>query len=94
MTGAASQLLNIISGVGQFYIILLIVYTLMSWFPSRGALYDVYRVLGTICEPYIALFRRFIPPMGGLDFSPWVAILVIEFVIVPVLGYVVIALVH
>jgi YggT family protein len=88
------QLLNIISVVGQFYVVLLVVYVLMSWFPTNGALYDVYRVIGSLCEPYVGLFRRFIPPMGGLDFSPWAAILVVQFVIVPVLRYLVITLVR
>jgi uncharacterized protein YggT (Ycf19 family) len=94
VSGTAIQLLNIIGAVGQFYVILLIVYVIMSWVPMRGALYDIYRVLGSVCEPYIGIFRRFIPPMGGLDFSPWAAILVVEFVIVPVLRYLVLAFVR
>ena len=94
MSSLAIQLLDIIGVVGQFYVILLVVYVLMSWFPMNGAFYDVYRVIGSLCEPYIALFRRFIPPMGGLDFSPWAAILVVQFVIVPVLKYLVITLVR
>jgi len=94
VSSLAIQLLDIIGVVGQFYVILLVVYVLMSWFPMNGAFYDVYRVIGSLCEPYIALFRRFIPPMGGLDFSPWAAILVVQFVIVPVLKYLVITLVR
>jgi len=90
----AIQLLNIIDVVSQFYIVLLVVYVLMSWFPMNGAFYDVYRVIGSLCEPYIGLFRRFIPPMGGIDFSPWAAILLVQFVIVPVLKYLVITLVR
>ena len=39
--------------------ILIFAYVLMSWFPIReGVLLDVYRVLASICEPYIGLFRR------------------------------------
>jgi len=87
----AIQLLNIIDVVSQFYIVLLVVYVLMSWFPMNGAFYDVYRVIGSLCEPYIGLFRRFIPPMGGID---WAAILLVQFVIVPVLKYLVITLVR
>ena len=94
MSPLAIQLLNIIDVVSQFYIVLLVVYVLMSWFPMNGAFYDVYRVIGRLCEPYIGLFRRFIPPMGGIDFSPWAAILLVQFVIVPVLKYLVITLVR
>ena len=71
---------GIVSGVGQFYIILIIVYVLMSWLPMNGAaIQDVYRVVGSLVEPYLGLFRRFIPPMGGMDFSPIVAILLLQF---------------
>lgn len=73
------DLLRIIDAVLRFYEVLIVAYTLMSWFPMRGMLYDVYRVLASVVEPYVGIFRRFIPPLGGLDFSPWVAILVLEF---------------
>ena len=60
----------------DFYEILLIVYILMSWLrPSTGLLYDVYRTLGTIAEPWLGIFRRFIPPLGMIDISPIVAII-------------------
>jgi len=61
----------------NFYSILIIVYVLMSWFPMSGVLEDVYRVLASVVEPYLGLFRRIVPNMGALDFSPFVAILVL-----------------
>ena len=33
--------------------------------------------LRQVCEPYLRFFRRFIPPLGPLDMSPIVAILVL-----------------
>ena len=74
------SLLPVVFQVVRFYEVLIVVYVLMSWFPVRGVFYDVFRVLGSLCEPYVGIFRRFIPAVGGLDFSPWVAILVLEFV--------------
>jgi YggT family protein len=74
------QLAFIVGRVVRFYEVLVFIYVIMSWFPVRGILYDIYRVIGSVVEPYIGIFRRFIPPMGGLDFSPWAAILVLEFV--------------
>jgi uncharacterized protein YggT (Ycf19 family) len=35
--------------------------------------------LRDVTEPYLGLFRRFIPPMGAIDLSPIVAILVLQF---------------
>lgn len=81
----STQLASVLIGVVQFYVVLIFIYVIMTWFPVHGALYDVYHVLGSVVEPYVGIFRRFIPPMGGLDFSPWIAILVLQFVIVPLL---------
>jgi uncharacterized protein YggT (Ycf19 family) len=73
---------GIVSGVGQFYVILIIVYVLMSWIPVNGGIIlDLYRVLATLVEPYLGVFRRFIPPMGGMDFSPIIAIIVLQFAV-------------
>jgi uncharacterized protein YggT (Ycf19 family) len=33
-----------------------------------------------VAEPYLRIFRRFIPPIGPLDLSPIVAILVLRIV--------------
>lgn len=33
-----------------------------------GLLQDIAAVLDSVCGPWLNLFRRFIPPMGGIDF--------------------------
>ena len=33
--------------------------------------------LRDVCEPYLRIFRRFIPSIGPLDLSPMVAIIVL-----------------
>ena len=33
-----------------------------------------------MCEPYLRIFRRFIPPIGMFDFSPMIAIIVLYIV--------------
>jgi len=73
----SSQIVSIISGVVQFYGFLIFAYVIMSWFPSRGIVADIYQVIGSIVEPYISIFRRVIPPMGTLDLSPMVAYFVL-----------------
>lgn len=37
----------------------------------------VIRFIYDLSEPYLGLFRRFIPPVGMIDFSPIVAFLVL-----------------
>ena len=75
----------------DFYEMLIIVYILLSWFPIReGSLvHDIGMVLQSLCEPYLRLFRRFIPPMGGLDFSPVIAVLALNLVSRLVIGIIV-----
>jgi uncharacterized protein YggT (Ycf19 family) len=47
----------------------------------RGTFYDIYRVLGSIVDPYLKLFRNLIPIMGNFDFSPLVAYFVLQIVV-------------
>ncbi|MBA2870728.1 YggT family protein [Anoxybacillus calidus] len=62
----------------EVYSYALIVYILMSWFPNaRDTKFG--QILANICEPYLEPFRRIIPPIGMLDISPIVAILVLNF---------------
>lgn len=69
---------SLILNVVQFYIWIIIAYVLMSWFPMPGVLEEIHRVLGTLVEPYLGLFRRFIPPIGMIDISAIIAILVLQ----------------
>jgi YggT family protein len=67
------------------YQTLLFVYVILSWFAGgNGALRGIYDALGVICEPYLAIFRRFLPPLmvgsGGLDLSPLVGLFVLQIV--------------
>ena len=72
---------GIVYTIGRFYTVMIVVYVLMSWLPMSGGItYDVYRVLGSLVEPYLSLFRRFVPPMGGIDFSPMIAIILLNLV--------------
>jgi YggT family protein len=72
------SLLSILVWLIEIYSYALIVYILMSWFPNaRDTKFG--QILASICEPYLEPFRRIIPPIGMLDISPIVAILVLNF---------------
>jgi len=78
---SGDQLGQIIASVGSFYGLLIFIYVMMSWFPMRGVIAEVYRVIGSVVEPYLRLFRNLIPPMGNFDFSPLVAYFVLQVVV-------------
>ena len=75
-------LYSILSLLLRAYELCLLIWCLMSWFPRTGSsvVETVREFLGTICEPYLSIFRGFIPPMGGIDFSPILAFIVLELV--------------
>ncbi len=75
------RVVNLISALVNFYEWLVIIWCFMSWFPLReGSLvYDIAVVIDRIVSPYMNIFRRFIPPLGGMDFSPIVGLFVLSF---------------
>lgn len=75
------RIVNLISALVNFYEWLVIIWCFMSWFPLReGSLvYDIAVVIDRIVSPYMNIFRRFIPPLGGMDFSPIVGLFVLSF---------------
>lgn len=77
----AYRLINLISALVNFYEWLVVIWCFMSWFPLRegSLMYDVAVVIDRIVSPYMNLFRRFIPPLGGMDFSPIVGLFVLSF---------------
>ncbi len=69
------------------YTILIIAYILSSMFFAFGGRVPYSRwfnavltFLRDVCEPYLSIFRRFIPPLGPLDLSPLVGILLLQIV--------------
>ena len=71
------ELFNILDIALLLYSYALIVYILMSWFP--GAQDSTFgQLLARIAEPFLEPFRRMIPNLGMIDFSPIVAIFAIH----------------
>jgi YggT family protein len=69
------------------YTILLFLRILSSWFPAEWQGHRFVRFLAFYTDPYLNIFRRFIPPIGGmLDLSPIVAFLALKFLEMFVLG--------
>ena len=74
-------LLDAVTSVQRFvrvfvivYGLLIFVYVITSWIRLPYSLNRLQRFLNDVCEPYLRLFRRVLPPLGPLDLSPVVAI--------------------
>ncbi|MDZ8029000.1 MAG: YggT family protein [Nostoc sp. SerVER01] len=63
----------------QIYTFLLLIRVLLTWFPTINWYDQPFAALSQITDPYLNVFRSFIPPLGGIDFSPMLAILLLQF---------------
>ena len=75
-----STIVSFLTALYYVYTILILVYILMSWvqLPYNVWIGRIRTFLHDTVEPYLGLFRRIIPPIGGLDLSPVVALIVLQ----------------
>jgi YggT family protein len=64
----------------NIYFALLIIRILLSWFPTVNWMNPPFSILSQLTDPYLNLFRSIIPPLGGIDFSPILAIFLLQIV--------------
>ena len=65
---------NVFVGV---YVLVIFVYVLASFVRLPYSFNPILRFLYDVCEPYLRLFRRILPPLGPIDLSPLVGVLVL-----------------
>jgi YggT family protein len=66
--------------LGTVLWIAILIRALMSWvMPQEGSGFS--RILHDITEPILAPIRRIMPPLGGIDLSPFLAIILINLVV-------------
>jgi len=61
------------------YTLLLFIRIIASWMPQL-AKYSWMQLVMKMTDPYLNIFRRFIPSLGGMDLSPIVAFLALTFI--------------
>jgi YggT family protein len=61
----------------DIYFVMLLVRILSSWFPEITK-YRFFQFIAYYTDPYLNIFRRFIPPLGMFDLSPIVAFLALQ----------------
>lgn len=68
-----AALRSLLLSVLLLYTVLIFIYALLS-FVAPGVRSPATALLASLCEPLLAPLRRVLPIVGGLDFSPLVAI--------------------
>jgi YggT family protein len=84
---ARESIANFLNALLIVYLILIFAYIVTSLIFAFGGRIPYSKwssatlgFLRDVCEPYLGLFRRFIPPIGPVDVSPIVGILLLQIV--------------
>ena len=84
---------NYVSALFLVYILLIFVYILLNMMfqlglrPPYSRWTDaIMNFLRDVCEPYLRIFRRFIPPIGMFDLTPMIGIILLLVVETLVVG--------
>ena len=71
-------IVNILYNLVRVYSFILVVYALLSWFPGAYQT-SLGQLILRIVEPVLKPFQRFNLQFAGLDFTVWVALILIQF---------------
>lgn len=78
--------IKIINNLFYFYYILIILRIFLTWIPNIDWHQQPLRTVRDVTDVYLNLFRRIIPPFGGLDFSPIIALIALQIIQVVVVN--------
>jgi len=87
LAAARDQIADYVAALILVYALILVIYVLTSLILSLGVRLPYARwsdallsFLRELSEPYLRIFRRFVPMIGPLDLSPIVALIVLQIV--------------
>lgn len=85
LASARTEVAGYLSTLIYVYTLLLVLYIVVQLLfafgvrpPYSRASDGILTFLREVCEPYLRIFRRVIPPIGAFDFSPMVAIFALQ----------------
>lgn len=73
-------IVKIVNNIFYFFYILIILRIFLTWIPSIDWHQQPLKSIREVTDMYLDIFRRFIPPIGGLDFSPIIALIVLQII--------------
>ena len=67
-----------VNSLFYFYYLIIILRIFLSWIPSIDWYSQPMKFIRDITDPFLNIFRGIIPPIGMLDISPIVAIILLQ----------------
>lgn len=75
-----TNLIKAINNLFEIYFWIILVRCLLSFVPSIDWYKQPFTFIKDVTDVYLNIFRKIIPPLNGLDFSPIVAIIVLQII--------------
>ena len=72
-------LIRLIQNAVSIYSIILVAFALLSWFPNAYNT-QLGKFLETLCKPILEPLRRLPLQIAGLDFSVWIALILLRMI--------------
>ena len=76
----SESIIQMLAALLRLYSLMLVVYALTSWIMHANHYPPAIRWLQSMVEPVLKPIRKILPPIGGIDFSVVVALLIIEMI--------------
>lgn len=80
MNSISYLIVTTVANFVQIYLVLIIIRILLSWFQTADWAANIISFLAPVTDPYLNIFRSIIPPLGGLDISPILAIFLLQLI--------------
>jgi YggT family protein len=80
----AAAITRLLLNLVEIYSYIMLFWVIGSWFP-RLTITKIYQFVDKLVYPYARIFRGFIPPIGGFDFSVILAFLVLQLLLPPII---------
>jgi len=74
-----NPVVQILDGVIQLFSMALFVWCLLSWVPNINRREQPWSLLDNIVRPIMSPIQKVIPPIGNIDISPIVLMLILQF---------------
>jgi uncharacterized protein YggT (Ycf19 family) len=73
---------NLIASLVWMYTLIILIAAVLSWVRLSHVplVARIREVVDGLTAPYLRVFRRFVPPLGGLDISPMLGLIALQFV--------------
>lgn len=71
---------RVINDAFYFYYLIIILRIFLTWVPNINWGQQPFKAMRELTDGYLDIFKRIIPPVGGLDFSPIIALVALQLV--------------